>query len=202
MRSNLSSRHSSECVSAVVFNSYALHAIEGSKPGDLDIVVARSFHASLQGFSSSISAIIVDASTASSSLDALAEHLSTVYALSLQESLDTAFALEDLLWELWTVLGGNKDKLRDLSTRATLLRSVQEYRATASAYIAATIQTLSSLNADLTELRERVGASYEGSDPTPLEVQIASIERSIRRMTTSSSSHQKGSSREEVTTLG
>ena len=61
--------------------------------------------------------MIIDATTTSSSLDRLAERLVTVHALCVQESIDTSLALDELLWELWTRLGGNRSQVRQLKKR-------------------------------------------------------------------------------------
>lgn len=142
----------------------------------------RTFQTSLAWFTSSISAIIVDASAAASSLDRLEERLSTAHSLCLKEEYATALALDDVLWELWTRLGGNRSKVRDLKNQARVLKDVRQYRMVAVAYVAGTMQTLSAVDAELSELRDRLSApSLEGSH-VPIEVQLVSIESSVRRM--------------------
>ena len=141
----------------------------------------------MASFSAAVSAIIVEATTVSANLDLLEERLSTIHGLSVQEALDTALAKDELLWQLWTVLGGNRRQLRDLANRASILQSVQQYRALASAYIAATVQALTVVDADLTQLHEQLSTQAIGYDTIPVEVQVRSLEGSLHRLQESSS---------------
>ncbi|PIL29364.1 hypothetical protein GSI_09415 [Ganoderma sinense ZZ0214-1] len=178
----------------IAYNTYALRVIEAAHktfPQDdlhIEATTIRTFQASMASFSAAVSAILVEATTVSASLDVLEERLSTIHALSIQEALDTALAKDELLWQLWTVLGGNRRQLRDLADRASILQSVQQYRALASAYIAATVQALTVVDADLTQLREQLSIQAIGCDSIPVEVQVRSLERSLRRLQESSGS--------------
>ncbi|PIL37503.1 hypothetical protein GSI_01197 [Ganoderma sinense ZZ0214-1] len=116
------------------------------------------------------------------SLDRLEDRLSTIYQLNLQEAFATNAAINDLLWELWTILGGNQDKLRDLRTRAQVLKDVERYRAVAVAYVAAAGHTLQGVEAELQALRDRLVEYVADSQEIPVEVHLASIERTIRRL--------------------
>ena len=141
----------------------------------------RAFQASMTSFSDTIASIIVEASSTASSLDILSEHLSTIHALCIQESFNTVLAMDDLFWQLWTLLGGNRHKVRDLENRARVLRNIQEYRVAATTYVAATMQILSAVDADLEALREQVSCASQDS-AVPLVVQMASIQRSMERI--------------------
>ena len=120
------------------------------------------------------------------SLDLLEERLSTIHELCVQEAFDTALAEDDLLWQLWTLLGGNKRQLRELAHRVSVLQSVQQYRALASAYVAVTVQALTVVEADLTELREQLSFQAVSSDNIPVEVHVRGLEGSLNRLKESS----------------
>ena len=126
--------------------------------------------------------IVVEATSVWADLDLLEERLLAIHALCVREALDTAFAKDELLWQLWTFLGGNRRQLQELANRASVLQSVQQYRALASAYIAATVQALSVVDADLTELREELGAQASAHNSIPVEVHIRSLERRLQRV--------------------
>ncbi|KAI0752998.1 hypothetical protein C8Q80DRAFT_1096010 [Daedaleopsis nitida] len=186
----LSSKVQGTMDSISAFNVHAFRAINSAKesavtsssPSSVEDTVLRTFQTSLAWFTSSISAIIVDASTAAASLDRLDERLAAAHTLCLTEEFDNVLALDDVLWELWTRLGGNRNKVRDLKHRASVLRNVQKYRNVAVAYVAGTMQMLSAVDTELLELRDRLSMSSFESFRIPIEVQLESIESSVRRL--------------------
>ena len=140
----------------------------------------------MASFSASIASIIVEASSVSANLDLLEERLLTIHTLCVHEAFDTSLARDELLWQLWTVLGGNRRQLRDLTHRASILQSVQQYRTLASAYITATVHALTVVDADLTEFREQLCMHTVGTNSLPVEVHIKSLEGSLNRLKSSS----------------
>lgn len=167
------------------FNTYALKSIETAKQrGGVGVSVAilRTFRGSMLGFSSQITRLVVEATTTMATLDRLEDHLSTIHQLNLHEAFATNAAMDNLLWELWTILGGNQDKLRDLRTRAQVLKDVERYRAVAVAYVAAASYTLQGIEAELQALRDRLTEYVAEPQEIPVEVHLASIELSLRRL--------------------
>ncbi|KAI0351499.1 hypothetical protein OH77DRAFT_1410926 [Trametes cingulata] len=168
------------------FNAYTLREIGAARGkgarAALDAVVVRTFRASMSSFAAHISRLLVEASITSADLDRLEERLAGVHSLSVQETFITAAAEDELLWSLWTWLGGNKAQLRDLANRSTVLKEVQQYRSIAAAYIAGAMQTLMAVEADLAELQERITTSGGEVADIPLEVTIAAIERALGRL--------------------
>ena len=63
-----------------------------------------------------------------------------------------------------------------------VLKNVQQYRSVAVAYVAGTTQALTKIDAELSDLRDRLSASSLEAVEIPLEVQLASIESSVRRL--------------------
>lgn len=167
------------------FNAYALRTIGASQqqsPLQVDRAVVRAFHAAMDEFSSQITRVIVQATNTMAALDELEARLHAIHGLCVHEELATTVALEDLLWELWTVLGGNKSQVRDLRQRERVLREVERYRAVAMGYVSATTQTLQAVEGALSELRDRLSNYGTGSQLIPLEAHIAGIEHSIARL--------------------
>ncbi|RDX40499.1 hypothetical protein OH76DRAFT_1490235 [Lentinus brumalis] len=164
------------------FNAYALRTIQAANPWDVDQTVLRTFHTTMNALSSQVTRLIVEAATTMIALEGLEGRLLTVHELCVQESLTTAASLEDLLWELWTLLGGNRVQVRDLRRREDVLREVERERAIAVAYVSAAMQTLTKVDAGLLELRDQLAGLSVGAGAIPLEVHIASIEQSLHRL--------------------
>ncbi len=125
---------------------------------------------------------MVEAADTMSALDMLETRLFTIHELCVHEAFLNAVALDDLLWELWSVLGGNQDRKRDLRHRAAVLKEVEHYRSTALAYVAATAQAVTGIEAQLSELRDRLVERAVDSQELPVEVQLASLERIVSRL--------------------
>ncbi|KAI1786035.1 hypothetical protein LXA43DRAFT_898709 [Ganoderma leucocontextum] len=181
----LSARINGAVDSISSFNAYAFQHISSmnrGSPREVGTMVLCTFRSSMNGFSTQITRVMVEATTTMSSLDLLEDRLSVIYQLYIHESFETTLALDSLLWDLWTILGGNQEKLRDLQTRAVVLKDVERYRAVAVAYVAATSQTLLAVDTELSELRDRLTGYVVDSQDIPVEVHLASIERSISRL--------------------
>ena len=165
-------------------NSYALRTIgetTARSTADINRVIRRTFEASIDGFSSQLTQVIVEATSTTIALDRLEDRLLDIHSLCVTERLLTEVELQDLLWTIWTILGGNKDKLRDLRRRGAVLREVEQYRAVALAYVSAAAQILQGLEAELSEMRDRLSGIASSPHDIPVEVHLASIERSVRR---------------------
>lgn len=162
---------------------YALRTIADTQDhSEAEKVLRRVFTASLDQFTSQITGVIVEAMDTLASLDRLEDHLYSVHSLWVPEAVATDVELRDLLWEIWTILGGNQERLRDLRQRTTVLREVEQYRTVALAYVTGAAQTLGGLEAELFELKNTLNRIIIEDHDIPLEVHLASIERSIHRM--------------------
>ncbi|KAI0644321.1 hypothetical protein C8Q79DRAFT_928087 [Trametes meyenii] len=115
-------------------------------------------------------------------LDTLEERLVTAHLICAEEESITEVVKDELLSRLWTKLGGNKEQRLDLERRSATLLKVQEYRAVASAYVTAVVHALTGVDADLADLRERLVLPHPQEDDIPLQVHIASIQRSLYRL--------------------
>lgn len=189
----------------MAFNAYALRRIEGAAFADssqLDTAILRTFDNSLSSFSTAIASILVDATAASSSLTLLEEHLTTAHLLCLQEAVDNTVALDELLWELWTRLGGNRQKVRDLKNREVVLKKVEHYRSVAVAYVAHATHTLMAVDVELSELRDRLSSSVLKVEVVPIEVQLASIQASVYRMKEVSGNYHSETGSDKIRRIG
>ncbi|KAI0362862.1 hypothetical protein BV20DRAFT_959432 [Pilatotrama ljubarskyi] len=168
------------------FNAYVLREIQAASSqgrwSELDAMLTRMFWISMEAFSSQVAQLLSQASVTEARLDALEERLTTANGFCVQEAFATSVAQYELLSQLWTFLGGNRHQIRDLGHRLTVLDRVQEYRTVAAAYIAAATQTLTSIDADLMELREQLASATVPASRVPVEVHIASIEQGLFRL--------------------
>lgn len=132
--------------------------------------------------STEVARVMVGATTVASMLDALEEKLAVIRTVCEHERIVTETALGEVLSELWTLVGGNKVKLQQLGRHVDILRNVDWYRSLSVAHVVATTETLLRVEAELSELREKLSTPALADDAIPIEVHIASIERSARRL--------------------
>ncbi|KAI0373850.1 hypothetical protein BV20DRAFT_936924 [Pilatotrama ljubarskyi] len=169
----------------LAFNDYALRAIAGSKAagtGDLATTMVEMFLSSLSVLATEVTSVVLEANDAATHLDLLQERLSTIHLLCEQEYFVTSAAKGALLAQLWTFLGGNRDVLYHLENQAEVLRHVDLYRRISVAHVTATTEILLTVEAELTEIRDKLNAPRLSGGGIPLEVHLASIERTTRRL--------------------
>lgn len=168
----------------LAFDEYALHAIAATRRSEDEArhTATQMFRSTMTVLSSEVARVIIESTTVASRLDKLEEKLSIIRAVSEQEKLLTEAALGEVLSELWTVVGGNKAKLRHLGQQIDILRNVDWYRTLSVAHVVATTETLLQIEAELGELRNKLSAPELAGDTIPIGVHIASIERSARRL--------------------
>ncbi|KAI0710513.1 hypothetical protein C8Q76DRAFT_596142, partial [Earliella scabrosa] len=171
--------------SIMSFNAYAFGVIDAAAnkgSAELEQTVLHTFQSSMHAFASETNRLIAEASTTMSALDRLADQLASIHALCVHEAVLNAIALDDLLWELWTMLGGNQAKLRDLRSRQDVLKEVEHHRAVAVAYVSAATQTLLAVDGELSDLRRRLSSYSADATEIPVHVHISSIQRSLERL--------------------
>ena len=112
----------------------------------------------------------------------LEEHLMVLHEITHRDNKELTAAQEDVLAELWTWLGGNRPRLRKMSSNLDLLKNVEKYRKKALAHVVVTLQVLHALDADMEELRTRVAAPEIAGDRIPIEVHIKSIKVGVERL--------------------
>ncbi|KAI1795832.1 hypothetical protein LXA43DRAFT_880971 [Ganoderma leucocontextum] len=168
----------------LAFDDYALRSIASAQTSGADVrdTAVATFQSTMTTLASEVARVILDATTVASSLDVLEEKLSIIRSLCEQEMVLTKSNLSDVLSELWTALGGNKDKLYHLTNQVEILRNVDWYRSLSVAHVVATTEVLLTLEAELSELRDKLSTPELIGDAIPIEVQIASIERGARRI--------------------
>ena len=88
------------------------------------------------------------------------------------------------LSELWTVLGGNRDKLENFASHQSMLSDIDSYRKQARAHVSSTLTYLLELSADLDNLRDRISRPALINDDTfiPIEVHLDTIRMGVQRL--------------------
>ncbi|KAJ7066693.1 hypothetical protein C8F01DRAFT_1124224 [Mycena amicta] len=178
-------------------NDYALKTIEGAhsqaspsiikrmlpwpyKP-KTDIVVS-AFEDSMNYLSFTMARLVVEFELNLHNLDKLEEQLSVLHELVSRENTSISSAQSELLADLWTKLGGNRDKLRGYEHHLGLLKGLGEYRKKALAHVVGALHALAQMSEEIENLRERVAAPELVGGRIPLEVHIRSIQGGLERL--------------------
>ncbi|KAG6821323.1 hypothetical protein H0H93_000184 [Arthromyces matolae] len=188
----LSSKIGGAVDNIMAVNDYALHQIESvhaKPPGVLSLygvipwaaqkptydVVIRTFDEAMGVLSTSLERLILEAEVNLANLERLEERLSTLHDIVSREDVTISNAKSELLAELWTILGGNRGKLRNFDSHLVLLKNLSSYRKKALAHVVAALQTLKGMSHDMEDIRERVAAPELLGPRIPIEVHIKSI---------------------------
>lgn len=184
-------------------NDYALNAISASKETRTlsnailslivpstrtpDAILLERFVDSMDTMSLTLASLIDSFQAALIALETLQAHLDSIHSLISRENLSLEDARDELLAQLWTVLGGNRKQLRSYESHLMLLRDVGKYRERALAYVVGTLHTLEGMSEDLEVVREEVAASpdvvgVDGRKGIPMEVHVKSIRNGLERL--------------------
>ena len=163
-----------------------------------EMTLVRTFQMSMDSLAAQVSRVLVAATQASSNLDNLEETLAIIHELCAREASLQEVATDELLWSLWTILGGNRRELRQLKYRAEALQDVRRFRSMAVAYVGATSQALYAADAELAELRDRLIDASVGKEDIPIDVHLASIDRTLARFNAERVPSDSGHARSSV----
>ncbi|KAI0636081.1 hypothetical protein C8Q77DRAFT_1216556 [Trametes polyzona] len=184
----------------MAINDYALRTIEGAQDEPKSLlqviwpfasptpaersqeVVVRAFRDSMDVHAAEMRRLILELEVSEANLERLDAHLTVLHELCTRENITLSAAREDLLAQLWTLLGGNRKRLRGMDVNLELLQHLGEYRRRAAAHVAAAKQTLIAMSEDMEDLRERVAAPDIVGDRIPVEVHMRSIQSGLERL--------------------
>ncbi|KAG0652031.1 hypothetical protein D0Z07_0909 [Hyphodiscus hymeniophilus] len=126
-------------------------------------------------------------------LNNLEDRLEVIHGVATRDGMHAKALKEEILSELWTMVGGNRGKLNKMDRQLSLLQHVGVYRKTAYAHISGTILRLQAIGAGLEDLRERVGAPELLRDRAhvPLSVHIENIQLGVERLESSRQNARK-----------
>jgi hypothetical protein len=114
----------------------------------------------------------------------LEDRLDVIHGIATRDDMHTMARKEEILSELWTMVGGNRGKLSKMTRQLDLLKQVGIYRKTAYAHVSGTIIRLQAMGVGLEDLRERVGSPELLRDrlDVPLSVHIENIQKGVERL--------------------
>lgn len=131
-----------------------------------------------------INRLVMEAQALLLVLQNLEDRLDVIHGIAVRDNLHAQSSREEVLSQLWTMLGGNRSKLGKFDSQLRLLGQVNTYRQNAIAHVSGTLVRLQGMGAELEELRERVGAVdlLGGKDSVPLSLHIENIEMGVERL--------------------
>ncbi|KAI9806498.1 MAG: hypothetical protein M1833_003685 [Piccolia ochrophora] len=117
-------------------------------------------------------------------LNNLEDRLDVMHGIVTRDDNHAKATKDEILSQLWTMIGGNRGKLNKMNRQLHLLEQVSVYRKTAYAHVSGTILRLQEIGAGLEDLRERVGAPELLRDRSdiPLSVHIENIQAGVERL--------------------
>jgi hypothetical protein len=117
-------------------------------------------------------------------LNNLEDRLDVIHGIVTRDRMHAKAKRDEILTELWTLVGGNRGKLSKMNKQLGLLQEIGNYRRTAYAHVSGTILKLQAIGAGLEDLRERVGSPAVLRDriEVPLSVHIENIQRGVERL--------------------
>jgi hypothetical protein len=117
-------------------------------------------------------------------LNNLEDRLDVIHGIVTRDGHQAKAQKDEILSELWTMVGGNRGKLSKANRQLNLLQQVGLYRKSAYGHVSGTILKLQAIGAGLEDLRERVGAPELLRDRVniPLSVHIENIQRGVERL--------------------
>ena len=173
-------------------NQYAMQAIrEATTANEPSVVassvgegavIAQSFRDVTDTLARETQRSLLEAAAGAANLERLQENLFTIHEICLREGVVLRKANNELLSELWTILGGNRRALRDNQERMAILKEVDLYRRHALAHVIVTRDALQMLAADVEELRERSVTPHIVGERMLPELLLRSIGDAIDRL--------------------
>ena len=152
-------------------------------PPATNAVVIATFTNAMDVQAEEMERLIIEAEISLNNLNMLEEGLSTVNGIVGRENVSLSDAKAELLADLWTILGGNRRKLRGFDQHLYMLKHTEGYRQQALAHVVATLEALKAMTADMEDMRERVAAPELTAGRIPIEVHMKSIQSGLERLT-------------------
>lgn len=159
-------------------------------------IVATTFQDVLGLLTSQTSSVVLHCHASMMALDRLEEHLHVMHDMLSREQSYAIREQSRLLSELWTMLGGNRQRLWSIDQRLDLLQNMGDYRLRALAHVGRTLELVQSMGEDMEELRTRVATPALVEDRIPIEVQLLALKAAIDRI-----SEGRIAARERIATI-
>ncbi|CAJ2500653.1 Uu.00g035060.m01.CDS01 [Anthostomella pinea] len=134
--------------------------------------------------SEKIANLIVEAQAALRLLNQAENHLDLIKEHCVRNEQVVVDQKNDVFWSIWTLLGANNSRLRNLKTQISLLRQVEGQRLSAVKRLNVLIHDLTTIQSQLSDLRDRVATPELLADGStiPLSVHIETINAGVERL--------------------
>ena len=111
------------------------------------------------------------------------DRLQIIHEIAVRDDVKANVQRDELLAQLWTMLGGNRAKLGSIDSQLKVLSRVNYYRKTATEQVSGTLSELKQMDSDLEVLHDRIG-SAEGikAGEIPLWQHIESLQLGAERL--------------------
>ncbi|MCJ1296118.1 hypothetical protein MMC34_007683 [Xylographa carneopallida] len=133
-----------------------------------------------QGIQKEIDRLIDDGMALQLTLKYLEDQLENIYGISVRDNNEAQFSKDQVLSQLWTILGGNRTKLSKFESELKLLQKVNTYRMNAAGYVGGTLLKLQAIRSELEVMRETVSSGE--LETVPLSVHIDTIQQGMDRL--------------------
>lgn len=171
---------SSEAVAYCNFDAM-LHAPADCKPYPQHHLVSAAYERALRTYETVLREWIQASTVSLMKAVTLDADFVAVMKLVADERFDVDITKHEVMGQLWTVLGGNKRRLLDLSKHEDVLNRVGEFTITALRYVRSVQDALEGMQRHLEELRQAaIGALI--SDIVEPEVILEMLSRGLERL--------------------
>jgi hypothetical protein len=147
------------------------------------VTINKSFTIALDNFVVRLNQVLIHCQEMIEELEAMDSALTLIHEIVSRERLGIIDIRDELLARLWSILGGNKHKLRSLDSHLTLLYGLSQYRIKALAHVHRTMETVEKLEADISQLREECVTTMVGSGTLDMQYQLVALRAGIVRLT-------------------
>jgi len=144
--------------------------------------VKDAFLVTMDALSRTMERLILETEESYNDLERLEDNLSLFHEMVLREDTSIQVDKDNVLSEVWTILGQNDRKLKRIDKNEVLLKNLSVYRKQALKQVVAIQQTLGWLSADLDELRTSVAAPGVVGGEVPVEVHMKGIQAGLEQL--------------------
>ncbi|KAI0473636.1 hypothetical protein GGR56DRAFT_648358 [Xylariaceae sp. FL0804] len=137
--------------------------------------------------SEKISNLIVEAHAALRLLTQAEDHLELIHEQVHRSNGLVKEQRSEVLWNIWTLVGANNQRLHSLRTQLSLLKQVDHQRSSAVSQLVGLVHDLGDIQTKLSDLRDRVAAPQlldggSSAAAIPLSVHIETINAGVERL--------------------
>ncbi|KAF9066541.1 hypothetical protein BDP27DRAFT_1365596 [Rhodocollybia butyracea] len=153
-----------------------------SRPSITCKVIREAFVDSMITLAGLVENLIILAEVEVMNIDRLEEHLSLLHVLTVQEDTAISSAKTELLRDIWTSFGGNRQMLKGYDKNLELLHGIGGVRRQAWAHVTLTLRLLKQLCGDMEVMQKTLSSPKLPGVPISIEAHIRSIKLGVERL--------------------